>query len=100
MDDIELTCPCCSALLGIDECGDLFPIKHAETDPCISRGLGGLTVVHADPRWKETNYAFNQQGHDTNNLIEFGFPVLADPAPLDPLVEAEADNDLKNKGIK
>jgi hypothetical protein len=100
MEDIELTCPCCSALLGVDDTGDLFLLEEPPLEPGVSRGIGGLTVVDADPRWREQNYGFNQQGKEPEHLIEFGFPNISAPAPLDPLVEAAADKDLKQKGIK
>jgi len=100
MEDIELTCPCCNALLGVDDAGDLVLLEEPALEPGVSRGIGGLTVVDADPRWRELNYGFNQQVKDTDHMIEFGFPAFAVPAPLDPLVEAAADKDLKQKGIK
>jgi hypothetical protein len=100
MDDIELTCPCCNALLGVDDTGDLVLLDEPALEPGVSRGIGGLTVVDADPRWREQNYGFNQQGKEPEHFIEFGFPNISAPAPLDPLVEAAADKDLKQKGIK
>lgn len=100
MEDIELTCPCCSALLGVDETGDLVLLEEPALEPGVSRGIGGLTVVDADPRWRQQNYRFNQQGHEPEHMIDFGFPSFAAPSPLDPLVEAAADKDLKQKGIK
>ena len=100
MEDIELTCPCCSALLGVDDTGDLFLLEEPPLEPGMSRGIGGLTVVDADPRWREQNYSFNQQGKEPEHMIEFGFPSQTAPAPLDPLVEAAAENDLKQKGLK
>jgi hypothetical protein len=76
MDDIELLCPCCSAVLGVDDAGDLFLIEEAPLEPGMSRGIGGLTVVDADPNWREYNYRFNQQSCNDEHLIEFGFPSL------------------------
>lgn len=100
MEDIELTCPCCSALLGVDDSGDLFLLEEPPLEPGVSRGIGGLTVVDADPRWRERNYLFNQEAKDTEHMTEFGFPSSTKSAALDPLVEAAADKDLKQKGIK
>ena len=100
MEDIELTCPCCSALLGVDDTGDLFLLEEPALEPGISRGIGGLTVVDADPRWREQNYGFNQQAQPPENMIEFGFPSSTKPADLDPLVEEAAEKDLKQKGFK
>ena len=100
IEDLELTCPCCNALLGVDDTGDLVLLEEPPLEPGVSRGIGGLTVVDADPRWREQNYGFNQQGKEPEHLIEFGFPSLAARAPIDPLVEAAADKDLKQKGIK
>ena len=97
-DDIELICPCCNAILGVDETGDLFLLEEPPLEPGVSRGLGGLTVVDADPRWRETNYRFNQQGSEDQGLIEFGFPALK--LETDPLIEAAVEKDLKTKGIK
>ena len=99
-EDLELTCPCCSALLGVDDTGDLFLLEEPPLEPGMSRGIGGLTVVDADPRWREKNYRFNQQGQDHEHLIEFGFPSPTKPADLDPLVEAAAEKDLIQKGLK
>lgn len=100
MEDIELTCPCCNALLGVDDSGDLFLLEEPPLEPGVSRGIGGLTVVDADPRWREQNYAFNQQAKEPEHLIEFGFPSPTKAAELDPLVEEAADKDLKQKGLK
>ena len=100
MEDIELTCPCCSALLGVDDAGDLVLLEEPELEPGMSRGIGGLTVVDADPRWREQNYSFNQQAQPPEHMIEFGFPSTTTAADLDPLVEAAAENDLKQKGFK
>lgn len=100
MEDIELTCPCCNALLGVDDAGDLVLLEEPALEPGVSRGIGGLMVVDAEPRWREKNYHFNQQEQVQEHMIEFGFPSFAAPAPLDPLVEEAADKDLKQKGIK
>ena len=100
MEDIELTCPCCSALLGVDDTGDLFLLEEPPLEPGVSRGIGGLTVVDADPRWRQQNYQFNQQGQAPDHMIEFSFPSPSKPADLDPLVEDAAEKDLKQKGFK
>lgn len=100
MEDLELTCPCCNALLGVDDAGDLVLLEEPQLEPAVSRGIGGLMVVDADPRWRERKYLFNQEGEITDSMIEFAFPSFAAPAPLDPLVEAAAEQDLKQKGIK
>lgn len=100
MDDIELTCPCCSAVLGVDDSGDLFLLEEPPLEPGVSRGIGGLTVVDADPRWRQQNYSFNQQAQPPEHMTEFGFPSPTKPADLDPLVEDAAEKDLKQKGFK
>jgi hypothetical protein len=100
MEYLELTCPCCNALLGVDDAGDLVLLEEPQLEPAVSRGIGGLMVVDADPRWREQNYAFNQQAKEPEHLLEFGFPSPTKPADLDPLVEMAAEKDLKQKGFK
>lgn len=98
MDDIEFICPCCHSNLGIDDVGDLYLIQQAPLEPGHNRGIGGLTVIDANPEWRTANYNFNQQERQTD-LIEFGFPSLNAP-DKDPAVEAAAERDLINKGLK
>ncbi len=102
MDDIELLCPCCSAVLGVDDAGDLVLLEEAPLEPGTSRGIGGLTVVDADPNWREHNYRFNQQSRDDEGLIEFGFPSMKQPSTTtpDPKLQAANENDLKQKRLK
>lgn len=68
----------------------------------MSRGIGGLTVVDADPSWREQNYRFNQQSRNDDQLIEFGIPSMKQPSATepDPRLEAANDNDLKQKRLK
>ncbi len=102
MDDIELLCPCCSAVLGVDDAGDLFLIAQAPLEPGTSRGIGGLTVVDAAPNWRDQNYRFNQQSRNDDHLIEFGFPSLTSSSATtpDPQLQQANDNDLKQKRLK
>jgi hypothetical protein len=102
MDDIELLCPCCSAVLGVDDAGDLVLLEQAPLGPGTTRGIGGLTVVDADPTWRDQNYRFNQQSHIDEQLIEFGFPSMKQPSTTkpDPRLEAANENDLKQKRLK
>ncbi len=101
MDDIELLCPCCSAVLGVDDAGDLFLIDQAPLQPGMSRGIGGLTVVDADPAWRDHNYRFNQQSRNNDQLSAFNFPSLNASATMpDERLEAANDNDLKQKRLK
>jgi hypothetical protein len=101
MDDIELLCPCCSAVLGVDDAGDLILLEEAPLEPGTSRGIGGLTVVDADPAWREQNYRFNQQNRNDDQLIEFGFPSFKTSATTpDPKLQQANENDLKQKRLK
>jgi hypothetical protein len=101
MEDIELLCPCCSAVLGVDDAGDLILLEEAPLEPGTSRGIGGLTVVDADPAWREQNYRFNQQSRNDEHLIEFGFPSLHTSATTpDPKLQQANENDLKQKRLK
>jgi hypothetical protein len=102
MEEIELLCPCCSAVLGVDDAGDLFVLEEAPLEPGTSRGIGGLTVVDADPSWREQNYRFNQQSRHDEDLIEFGFPSLNSSSATtpDPKLQQAHENDLKQKRLK
>ncbi|WP_398328708.1 hypothetical protein [Vulcanococcus sp.] len=102
MEDIELLCPCCRAVLGVDDAGDLFVLEEASLEPGTSRGIGGLTVVDADPAWREHNYRFNQQSRIDEQLTEFGFPSLNSSSATtpDPKLQQANDNDLKQKRLK
>jgi hypothetical protein len=101
MDDIELLCPCCSAVLGVDDAGDLFLIDQAPLQPGMTRGIGGLTVVDADPAWRDQNYRFNQQVKPSYSQLELGFPSLNTSATTpDPKLQAANENDLKQKRLK
>lgn len=102
MDDIELLCPCCSAVLGVDDAGDLFLIEEAPLEPGMSRGIGGLTVVDADPAWRKQNYRFNQQSRNDEHLIEFGFPSLNSSSETtpDPKLQQANEKDLRQKRLK
>ncbi len=102
MEDIELLCPCCSAVLSVDDAGDLVLLEEPPLQPGTIRGIGGLTVVDADPAWREQNYRFNQQSRNDDQLTEFGFPSIKQPSATepDPRLEAANDNDLKQKRLK
>jgi hypothetical protein len=102
MENIELFCPCCSALLSVDDAGDLVLLEEPPLQPGTTRGIGGLTVVDADPSWREQNYKFNQQSRNNDPLIEFGFPSMKQPltATTDAKLQQANDNDLKQKRLK
>jgi hypothetical protein len=102
MDEIELLCPCCSAHLGVDDAGDLVLLEEAPLEPGTSRGIGGLTVVDADPAWRDQNYRFNQQSRIDEQLMEFGFPSMKQSTTTtpDPKLQQANDNDLKQKRLK
>ena len=109
-DDITLTCPCCNSKLSIDDCGDAVLVEQGELPTGHHRGLGGLTVVEAEPEWKSSAYFFNQAASNQDTKLKplTAFTALAEslepeaePEPIEPNPEvlAASAKDLRDKGI-
>ena len=104
MDELELQCPHCQSILGIDETGDTYIIEAPALEPNERRGLRGLVTVDATEGWKESAYAFNQQTPSADSPVySKGYiPRIEEPlsSQEDKALTKAHQTDLTNKGIK
>ena len=107
-DLCQIVCPCCEALITIDDAGDVSyeEAELAELAPNEFRGLAGLVSVDATPQWRAEEYKYNQQGQE---LIVPTFTAHAEeeceipdetPNSLDPAIEEAIQTDLSKRNIK
>ena len=107
-DLCQIVCPCCEALLTIDDAGDVSfevaePEELAENE---FRGLGGLVSVDAVGGWRKDEYRYNQQGlvldvPTSDAIAEKGEEKDRTSLPIsDPDVEEAAQADLNKRNIR
>ncbi len=108
-DNIEFTCPNCSASLGLDEVGDLELKAYPQSKPGQRTGLGGLQTIEADPGWQERAYHFNNVEKLAKHQMQEPSNAGADPKKkrtkraavrMTPELQIALDKDLSAKNIK
>ena len=111
-EELSIVCPCCSATLGFDDCGEPFVLEAAPLPDNQTKGIGGLTVVEADERWLREKYSGGhhqgvnfRRNANGEELSEEQLRKLINPhtdaAPVeeDPNIITASQDDLKARGV-